>query len=123
MTIATMNTTAAVASAPYEFPGSMEPTDLVRGSVQRLLEHLRPLVRQQRVVLNLASVGRIDAAGISALVSLYSTAREAGHSFAVSNASPRVAQILTLVGLDRILVSHNAVQNSDYDSRMQRPAA
>src|ERR1035441_3620327 len=96
MTIAMCNTPAALVTAPYESTDSIEMTkltELVRGNDQRLLEQMRPLVRRQSVALDLASVQRIDAAGISALISLYTYARETGHSFTVSNASPRVAEI------------------------------
>lgn len=110
MTIEMCNTTAAIAIAPFESTGSIAMTELVRGNEQHLLELIRPLVRRQSVMLDLASIERIDAAGISALVSLYVIAREAGHSFTVCNASPRVAEILALVGLDRILLSAHAVQ-------------
>jgi anti-anti-sigma factor len=83
-------------------------TELVRGQVDKLLERLTPLVRVQSVTLDLAQVERIDAAGITALITIFRLASEAGHCFAVSNASPRVEEILCLVGLGRILVSHQA---------------
>ncbi len=66
---------------------------------------------------------RIDAAGIAALVTLYANACQAGHSFTVSNAQPHVAKILALVGLDRILMSQNAVQISHSGAELQRSAA
>jgi anti-anti-sigma factor len=117
------NTTAAKAIAPNESVDSIEVTELVRGSDGRLLEQVGPLVRRQSVSLDLGSVCRIDAAGISALVALYSTACDAGHSFTVCNASPRVAEVLALVGLDRILISHDAVGNPYSGFRLQRQAA
>lgn len=104
----------------------MDPGDvheLVRGQEQILLERLTPLVRQQNVSLDLRQVERIDAAGIAALISLYACARNAGHEFTVSNASPRIEEILALVGLDHILLSHNAVQNSPSEPCFGRPAA
>lgn len=98
-------------------------TELVRGSEQRLLERVAPLVLRQCVSLDLGSVKRIDAAGIAALISLYGSAREAGHLFTVTNASPRVAQILALVGLERILLSQNAAQASHCGSKLLQSAA
>jgi anti-anti-sigma factor len=83
--------------------------ELVRGKEQGLLDQMGPVVLERTVTLDLAHVERIDAAGIAALITLYGSARLAGHDFAVTNASPRVAEILTLVGLDRILVAHDAV--------------
>ncbi len=102
-------------------PGDVH--ELVRGHEQILLERMTPLVRQQNVLLDLGLVERIDAAGIAALISLYACARDAGHNFTVSNASPRVEEILALVGLDHILLSHNAVSNSPAESCFGRPAA
>jgi anti-anti-sigma factor len=100
-----------------------ELSELVKGEDVRLLERVGPLVLKQSVTLDLASVERIDAAGITALLMLYRNARECGHCFIVTNASAHVAQILAVVGLDRFLLSHNAVQNSPYGPRTQRPAA
>ena len=96
---------------------------LLRGKDAGLVERIGPLVRESNVTLDLTGVDRIDAAGISMLVTLYSGASQAGHCFNVSNASPRVVQILAVVGLDRLLVSHHAVQNSGYHSRFDRSAA
>src|ERR1700677_3956139 len=77
---------------------------LVRGREQEILEELQPLVESSSVCLNLSSVERIDAAGLAALVSLYCAASKAGHEFAVVYPSPQVARILTIVGLDRVLL-------------------
>ena len=52
-------------------------------------------------------VTRIDAAGIAALIALYRTAENAGTRFVILHATPHVAAILALVGLDRILFSHD----------------
>ena len=98
-------------------------TELVRGSEQRLIDEISPLVRCQSVSLDLASVERIDAAGIAALISLYRIASESGHRFSISKASPHVAEMLALVGLDGILLSHNAKQPSHSASRLAQNAA
>ncbi len=97
-------------------------TELVRGEERRLLERVAPLVRSQSVSLDLRSIKRIDAAGIAALISLYRNASEAGHTFSIAEASPRVAQILALVGLDKILMSHNANTHS-HSGNLFRPSA
>jgi len=88
-------------------PGDLH--ELVRGQEQCIVERLTPVVRRQSVTLDCRHVERIDAAGIAALISLYGTAHAAGNDFAVVNASARVADILKLVGLDRILIARNAV--------------
>jgi anti-anti-sigma factor len=103
--------------------GPIELTELVKGHEQALLEQMGPVVVRQSIALDLTPVERIDAAGIAALVTLYANACQAGHSFTVSNAQPHVAKILALVGLDRILMSQNAVQSPIPGSQLQRSAA
>lgn len=87
-----------------------ELKELVRGSEHLLIEEMTPVVQRQSVSLDLGCVERIDAAGIAALISLYRISDESGHKFSVSNAAPHVAELLALVGLDRILLSRNAKQ-------------
>jgi anti-anti-sigma factor len=82
-----------------------EVTELVRGNEQLLLERILPLVREQSVILDLRRVERIDAAGLASLIRLYCAARDTGHNFSVANPSPRVAQFLSLVRLDGLLIS------------------
>ena len=94
---------------------------LVRGQDTVLLECLGPLVRKCNVALDMSSVERIDAAGITALVSLYQAARESGHRFSLTNVSDRIVQILAVVGLDQYLISRNA--GSLRGSQSRRSAA
>lgn len=98
-------------------------TELVRGCDRRLVDRLAPHVRRQSLALDFHSVERIDAAGIAALTTLYCDARQAGHHFSIFNASPRVVEVLALVGLDRVLLSRNRVHESFSDSCVDRPAA
>ncbi len=98
-------------------------TELVKGNECGLVDEMTPVVRQQSVWLSLERVERIDAAGISALIFLYRTAREAGNCFRIANLKPHVAEILALVGVDRILVSHNARQLNQDGSRLAQNAA
>lgn len=97
--------------------------ELVRGNERCFLEQMKPLVRQQSILLDLRTVERIDAAGIATLITLYGEARDRGHNFAVCNASGRVREILELVGLDRVLLSHILVQSSHTGVHFERPAA
>lgn len=101
----------------------VDMTELVRGEEQCLVQRVAPLLREKNVILDLNRIERIDAAGIAALISLYSTARNHGHSFSIMCVSPRVAEMLSLVRLDDILVSHNAVLASRCESCYERPAA
>ncbi|MGA2653825.1 MAG: STAS domain-containing protein [Terracidiphilus sp.] len=80
-------------------------TELVRGNDQLLLEHYIPLVREAPISLDFISVRRVDAAGVSALLTLYTTAHKAGHRFDILNASTRVVQTLALLGLDGLLLA------------------
>jgi anti-anti-sigma factor len=126
MTMTTMLDLTATTTFPCGEPAEVNELvkgQLVRGEDARLLEQVGPLVRERSVTLDLAGVDRIDAAGISALVALYQIARERGHRFCVTNVSARVGQILAVVGLDRVLLSHNAVKNSQYGPRIRRAAA
>jgi anti-anti-sigma factor len=120
MTVTALESTMMEEVAAEE---TASPAELVRGSNESLLDRLAPRLRRESVLLDLGNVGRIDAAGISTLVSLYLTARNAGQRFRVSNASPHVEQTLTLVGLDRILLSRNAVRSSQSGSQFERSAA
>ena len=85
-------------------------TELVRGHEAALLERLLPLIRTRSVKLDLSPVQRIDAAGISALISLYCAATHAGFVFAVAHASPRVEEVLCLVGLEGILTGRDGAE-------------
>jgi anti-anti-sigma factor len=106
-----MNNTMCCTDLPPIAAG--EITELVRGNENALLERFMPLVRRQCVTLNLESVTRIDAAGLAALITVYCTARESGHGFTILNPSSHVAEILAVVGLDKILVAQNAGRFSE----------
>src|ERR1035441_1333254 len=95
-----------------EWTRPTELAELILGSEQALLARFAPLVRQQSVTLDMSSIERIDAAGIAVLISLYVGAREAGHCFTVVNPSPHIAEILALVGLERILLARNVAVKS-----------
>jgi anti-anti-sigma factor len=102
-------------------PGDLH--ELVRGQEQEFVERMTPIVRNQTVALDFAQIQRIDAAGIAALITLYGRAKSAGNGFAIINASPRVIEILTVVGLDRILISHLVVTRPQTSQCFAQPAA
>ena len=97
--------------------------ELVRGQEHEFLDELQPLVHSQSVRLDLSRIERIDAAGLAALISLYTDACKAGHAFTVVNPSRHVAQILALVGLDRILVAEPADACAFAAMHLQKTAA
>ena len=98
-------------------------TEIVRGCERRLVDEMAPIVRRQDVSLDMKAVERIDAAGIAALISLYRLAEESGHSFRIQNVAPHVHELLMLVGLERILLSHNAHPAANSGFRMTQTAA
>ena len=102
-------------------PGNLH--ELVRGQEQQLLKDLEPVARQHSVTLDMRQIERIDAAGIAALISLYGAAHSTGHEFTIVNASHRVAEILQIVGLDRIFLSPEAVACPQDEPRYEMPAA
>jgi anti-anti-sigma factor len=91
-------TSSAVVAAPEGM------TELVRGSDQRLVGQMEPLVRDKNIILNCQNIERIDAAGVAALISLYGCAHNSGHTFHVCNVKAHVQEVLSIVGLERILV-------------------
>ncbi len=97
--------------------------ELVRGSEAGLMDEMTPMVQCGSVRLDLHRVERIDAAGVAALIALYRTASEAGNSFKISNLRPHVAEVLALVGVDRILLSHNARQAVQVSAQLAQSAA
>ncbi len=108
---------AALVAAPDNM------TELVRGEEQCLVQRVAPLLRERDVILDLNRIERIDAAGIAALISLYSAARTHGRTFSIKCVSPRVSEMLSLVHLDNVLISHNAVFASQCESAFEQSAA
>ena len=102
---------------------AMKLTELVLGHERDLVARVAPLVRKQSIALDLAEIERVDAAGIAALIELYTIACKAGHGFCLMNATPHVTKVLSICGLDRILLSHDMVKDSYCGRRMQLSAA
>lgn len=96
-----------------------EMAELVRGREQNLLERLARVVTREDVTLDLCGVERIDAAGLAALITLYCDACKAGHSFTVMRPGRHVREVLSLVGLDRILLARDNAQ----ELRLKQSAA
>jgi anti-anti-sigma factor len=103
-----LSSNRATAILEPDLPG--ETVELVRGKEEALIEQLNPLVLAHPVTLDMRAVQRIDAAGIATLISLYCIARQAGHCFTICRATPRVEEILLLVGLERMIICHEAAQ-------------
>ncbi len=97
--------------------------ELVRGQEQGFLEELAPAVVSENVALDFAEVERIDAAGLAALITLYTDACKAGHTLTVARPSRHVREILQIVGLDRILVAQPGAEASLGCMQLQESAA
>jgi anti-anti-sigma factor len=95
-----IDTTTVVAAAVKG-----ENMELVRGQEEKFLKRMTPVVQRQSVSLDLDSVERIDAAGLAVLITLYCDASKAGHSFRVARPRRHVREILSVVGLDRLLLA------------------
>ncbi|MGD0739697.1 MAG: STAS domain-containing protein [Terracidiphilus sp.] len=100
-----------------------EITELVRGTEQQFLERLQPLARRQNLTLDLENIERIDAAGLAALITLYCDACQAGYRFTIANPSPHVLEILSIVGLERILTTQPEAEASFDCAQLQETAA
>jgi anti-anti-sigma regulatory factor len=99
--------------------GDGERSELVRGLENQVLDRVKPLVRNQSVMLDMRHVERIDAAGIAALITLYCVARQANHEFTVSHTTARVEEILTLVGVKHLLAAGYEEADSDDSLSLQ----
>jgi anti-anti-sigma factor len=97
--------------------------ELVRGQEQGFLEELAPVVARESVALDFGAVERIDAAGLAALITLYTDACKAGHTLTVSRPNRHVREILQLVGLDRILMARAEIGCALRTLQMQESAA
>jgi anti-anti-sigma regulatory factor len=102
-------------------PGDLH--ELVRGQEREFVERMAPIVRKQSVTLDFAQIERVDAAGISALITLYGCAKNAGKNFAVINAAAHVVEVLAVVGLDRILILPGMMATSQTAQCFAQPAA
>ena len=81
---------------------------------------VRALLRRgnRRIVLDLAVVWRIDAAGIGDLVRAYNIAIAANAALRIANTTPRVRAMLERVGLfDRFDASRNETKDPDRADR------
>lgn len=120
MTVSSFSSTTSV--MPSQATVIAVRGELVRGAEDRILSDLMPSVHRESVALDLSSVERIDAAGIAVLITLYCTAMESGNGFYVVDPSPRVLDMLRLVGLESILIPAGKPDQAP-ETRRQRPAA
>jgi anti-sigma B factor antagonist len=78
---------------------------------------LRELVKRQipennRIVLNLADVSYIDSGGIGTLVSLFTSARNAGGDIKLANLTKRVSDLLQITKLITVFENYDDEQKA-----------
>lgn len=78
---------------------------------------LREIVKKEiaensRIVLNLGEVTYIDSGGIGTLVSLFTTARNAGGDIKLANLTKRVKDLLQITKLITVFESYDDVQKA-----------
>jgi len=59
--------------------------------------------RPAALVVNLASVSMVDAAGVGAIIAAAVTARDRGVSFAIADPGTRVRTMLSITGVSRLV--------------------
>jgi len=67
----------------------------------------RELSENNRIVLNLADVSYIDSGGIGTLVSLFTSARNAGGDLKLANLTKRVTELLQITKLITVFESYD----------------
>jgi len=72
----------------------------------------RELTENNRVVLNLGEVSYIDSGGIGTLVSLFTTARNAGGDIKLANLTKRVGDLLQITKLITVFESYDDEQKA-----------
>ena len=86
--------------------------ELDLASVPRLRQEVMALLNGEGrdVVLDLGGVDFIDSVGLGGVVAVAKRVRGAGRRFSVARPDPRVWEVFTLVGLDRILECHPSIE-------------
>jgi anti-sigma B factor antagonist len=77
-----------------------EESALLRDAVRKLI------TTNNHIVLNLAGVNYIDSGGLGTLVSLYTTARNAGGAIKLSSLTQRVGDLLQVTKLVTVFEVH-----------------
>ena len=72
----------------------------------------RELTENNRLVLNLGEVSYIDSGGIGTLVSLFTTARNAGGDIKLANLTKRVGDLLQITKLITVFESYDDEQKA-----------
>ena len=86
---------------------------------QFVVPHVRPVLvdaveenRPPQVIVDLREVEFCDSSGLGLLVGAYKRATAAGGSLVLAGAGPRVADVLSVTGLDRVLETYHRVEDA-----------
>ena len=79
-----------------------EESSLLRDTVKKALQE------SKRIVLNLGEVNYIDSGGLGTLVSLHTTAHNAGATIKLANLTKRVGDLLQVTKLLTVFDVHNS---------------
>lgn len=88
-------------------PGTVRimcPRMLVRGNEQAFVCDTLAALERANVLVDMSAVNALDAAGIGVLVTLQTAATAAGKRLYLIKPSKRAAEVLSLVGLDSMLL-------------------
>ena len=79
--------------------------------LEALESAVRKLVEQgeKRPILDASALEYIDSAGIGALVACLTNVKKAGGDLRLAGASPRIARLFTMTGVDKLLAVYPTV--------------
>ena len=75
----------------------------VSGDAERLRDAIHGQGNARAIVLDLAEINTIDAAGVGMLASVHGWAKSVGRGFKLMNLSPRVEQVIEITNLNSVL--------------------
>lgn len=78
----------------------------LREQIDAAVERVKPL----RLVLDFSSVNFMDSSGIGLVMGRYRLIKMMGGSLAVTGASPRIAQVMRMAGLERLGILESAAE-------------
>ena len=80
--------------------------EIDRDNVEQLRTALHRAAARQHVIIDLARVPLVDAAGVAVLHDAARVAAVGGHELSITHAQPWVVKVLTTTGLSRLLRDH-----------------
>lgn len=84
------------------------PPRLIRGSEAELIATVLPVLQTSCVILDMSAVEVIDAGGVGSLMMLRQVAEQSGTTLSLINPTQHTREILTVLGLDSVLLCKDA---------------